>query len=113
MTKPFKGKALQYWRIIKIGAMTIVPILLFLLPADFFDHSRTSFSVFEWLGVSGHYSQGLTRACMHLIHLDFQGAAAFNRLSFFVLPLIMVLWGWGLFTEIRRYRRVYLRPAVN
>jgi hypothetical protein len=89
--------------------MIIAPILLLSLPADYFDHAGSSISVFEWIGVSGHYSQGLTRGCMHLLHGDLQGAVAFNRLSIAVLPLIGGLWFWGLYGEITRYRRIYLK----
>jgi phosphoglycerol transferase MdoB-like AlkP superfamily enzyme len=33
-----------------------------------------------------------------LLHLDFMSAASFNRLSFIVLPLLILLW----FQEMRR-----------
>jgi hypothetical protein len=37
---------------------------------------------------------GMTRAVQHLIHLDFETAYHFNKLSFVVFPLLigMILW---------------------
>ena len=34
----------------------------------------------------------MTRGVQHLLHLDFMSAAAFNRMSFVVLPLLVYLW---------------------
>lgn len=38
------------------------------------------------------YACGLTRGVMHLLHLDFQGAWAFNRITFIVTPLLFLFW---------------------
>ena len=113
MTKPSKEVWLQYWRLFKIGAMLIVPILLLCLPADYFDHSSSKISVFEWLGVSGHYSQGLTRGTMHLIHLDFEGAANYNRLVFVVVPILLFLYVGSLYREVKRYKNTYMNSRQD
>lgn len=69
----------------------ILPIILLVLPADFFDHgppiclSRILLDV-ECLAC------GLTRATMRLIHLDFAAAAQFNKMVFFIFPLVVYLW---------------------
>lgn len=97
-------------RTITMGIYILVPIVLLLLPADFFDHGE-SISLFSQLGVEGFYSQGLTRASMHLIHLDFAAAAEFNPLAFLVVPLIAVVWGMGFVKTWRNQPSV--RPPAN
>jgi hypothetical protein len=84
--------------------MLIVPILIFVLPKDYFDHGGTKFSLFEQLGMNGHYSQGLTRGSMHLLHGDFQGAAAYNKLCFIVVPLLAIVYAGTFWQQIQRYR---------
>ena len=68
-----------------------LPIFLLVLPKNYFDQGQ-SISLFALLGVENYYSEGMTRACMHLIHLDFEGAQSYNALSFVVLPLLILVW---------------------
>ncbi|MEM0997446.1 MAG: DUF2752 domain-containing protein [Bacteroidota bacterium] len=91
---------------IKIGILIGIPILLLCLPADYFDEGE-SISFFAQLGVEGFYSEGMTRACMHLLHLDFLGAANYNQLSFFVMPILGILWLSALGREISVFRKAY------
>ena len=67
------------------------PIILFILPVDYFDHGK-SMCVSRLLFDVSCYGCGMTRAIMHLIHFDFEVAMEFNRLSFFVFPLLFILW---------------------
>lgn len=85
--------------------MVIVPILLLVLPKDYFDHGGPQLSLFGQLGMENYYSKGLTRASMHLLHLDFTGAAAYNKLSFVVVPLLIVVYAGTLRQQVRRYLR--------
>ena len=38
------------------------------------------------------YACGMTRAVMHMVHLDFKGAWEFNKLSFIVVPMLFPMW---------------------
>lgn len=59
-----------------------IPITLWSLPSTYFDEG-TSISIFALLGVEEYaYSTGMTRAVMHLLHFDFEGASEYNKLSF-------------------------------
>jgi hypothetical protein len=73
-----------------------VPVVIFLLPIDFFDHGKPmclSRIMFDM----ECYGCGLTRACKHLMHLDFESAFYYNMGSFIVLPLVGLLWiKWGI-----------------
>ncbi len=94
---------------VKTGMYIIIPVTLLLLPADYFDQGQ-SISLFELAGVKDYYSKGITRAIMHLIHLDFQAAWDYNKLSFVVLPLIAFVWAKSFWRDYRRlqcYRRVH------
>jgi hypothetical protein len=73
--------------------MTIIlgPFLFLLLPINYFDFGTSIcpskvFLDIECLGC------GLTRGVMHLIHLDFQGAWQFNKLSFLIVPMGFLFW---------------------
>jgi len=87
-----KKKLLLLWKYLKISTLIIIPILLILLPIDFFDKGK-SIGLFAIIGLEDYvYSTGMTRAIMHLIHFDIEGALFYNKLSFFVLPLLITLW---------------------
>lgn len=93
MTRLFKSPKFRYFFCIVKAVVHIgFPALLLWLPATFFDHGR-SISLFELAGVEDYYSKGITRAIMHLIHLDFATAWEYNKLSFIVFPLIAYVWG--------------------
>jgi hypothetical protein len=80
--------------------LIILPIILILLPATFFDEGESiCFSVL-FLN-SECYACGMTRAIQHLIHLDFNESWYFNRLSIIVLPLLIISY-------IKEFRRVYI-----
>lgn len=80
-----------------IGMLAVLGIVLLILPADYFDHgSPMCLSVL--LLNKECYGCGMTRGIQHLIHLDFENAYHFNKLSFVVLPLFAYMTIW----EIRK-----------
>ena len=95
------------FNIARLAFIILVPLVLMILPADFFDGgesiclSRVLFNV-------QCYACGMTRACMHLIHFEFEKAYSYHMLSFVVVPLLAVIWiqwflkEWKLF---KRYRQ--------
>ena len=71
--------------------MIIIPIVLIILPPNFFDNGQTtclSVLLFDkpCLGC------GMTRAIQHLIHLDFAAAYNFYKISFLVFPILIFFW---------------------
>jgi len=87
-----KGLFTKIWKYLKIVFLISLPISLWIMPVDFFDQGN-SISVFALLGIEDYaYSTGMTRGIMHLMHFDFRGAYEYNILSFFVLPLLFLLW---------------------
>lgn len=78
-------------RYFKIALFLIVPAVLILLPADYFDQRESICLSVRLLNMECP-GCGITRACMHLIHLDFYEAWKFNKLSYLVMPLSSLLW---------------------
>ena len=73
-----------------LSFLLIIPVtLFFILPANYFDEGQSiclSVLLFE----KNCFACGMTRAIQHLIHLDFSIAWEFNKLSFVVLPLLIL-----------------------
>ena len=74
-----------------ITGLVVLPLTLFILPADFFDHGKVicpskRFLNLECLGC------GITRGIQHAIHFDFKMAWMFNKLTFVVLPIGIFIW---------------------
>jgi hypothetical protein len=79
-----------------LALIIVTPIVIFLLPIDFFDHGKPM-CLSQILFDVECYGCGLTRACKHLMHLDFESAFYYNMGSFLVLPLVGILWvKWGI-----------------
>ena len=86
----FKYKNAQWPRFI---LLLIVPLVLWILPSDFFDGeggivvcpSRFFFDI-ECLGC------GMTRAVMHLHHLELLDAVYYNAGVVLVYPVLVIIW---------------------
>lgn len=106
-----------YFTIAQLAIIVIVPLLLLILPATFFDHGE-SICLSKLLAGTECPACGMTRGCMHLIHLDFEGAFAYNMMSFIALPavgIVWVQWGlkeWKIFKKLRQKMNEPITPAV-
>jgi hypothetical protein len=67
------------------------PFLLVFLPANYFDKGE-SICLSVYLFDIQCLGCGLTRAVMHLIHLDFTEAWNYNKISFIILPIGILFW---------------------
>ncbi len=83
-----------------------LPIVLFLLPADFFDHGK-SMCVSVLLFDAECYGCGSTRAIMHLLHFDFDQAWNYNKLSYLVLPALIFGWGNVIYDTRKKLKNKY------
>ncbi|MBK0404943.1 DUF2752 domain-containing protein [Adhaeribacter sp. BT258] len=90
-------------KILKLSAQVIIPLVLLALPADFFD-SGQSLCLSKVLAGIECYGCGMTRAIMHLIHLEFEAAYHFNKLSFVVFPVISFLWTQDFLKDLKLVR---------
>lgn len=81
----------KYFDYFYLAFLIITPIVVLILPADFFNEGPAicpsmRFFQIECLGC------GMTRAIMHLVHLDFDSAIYYNKLSFIVAPVLGAYW---------------------
>ena len=100
-----------YFTIAKLALIVITPIVLLCLPADYFDHGGISLCLSKLLFHQECPACGMTRACQHLIHFQFEEAFSYNMMSFIVLPLLGVVWiQWGL-KEFKTFKALNKKRA--
>lgn len=87
------------------GGVAIIPIILVLLPSNFFDDGD-SVCLSVLLFDTECYGCGMTRGVQHLLHLEFSEAVLFNKLSVIVLPLLIYLWAQEL---LRIYKKLKIK----
>ncbi len=92
-----------YFTVGKIALLFLMPIVLVILPADYFDKGQ-SLCISVLLLKTECYACGITRAIMHLIHFQFEDAFDYNMMSFIVLPLLIVLWIQWILKEIKIFK---------
>ena len=81
--------------------LILIPIVLLVLPADFFDTGDSVCLSVVFLEKEC-YACGMTRAIQHFIHFDFSIGYAYNKLSVIVFPLLILSY----FNEIKRIIKV-------
>ncbi len=96
----FIMKLKYYYKLSLVIFLGIVPVVLLILPKDFFDHGPT-LCISKLFMKQDCYACGLSRGIMHLIHLDFENAFAYNMLSFIVFPLLGFIWVQWFLKELR------------
>lgn len=86
---------------LRLGALAVLPIVLLALPSSYFDDGE-SICLSKLLANMECYGCGMTRGIQHLIHFDFQEAYAYNKLSFVVLPLLIIMWTVMIRREVKK-----------
>lgn len=72
-------------------ALLAFPIILWLLPADFFDSGQSVCPSRVFFGVEC-FGCGSTRAIMHLHHFEIEDALYYNSGVFLIYPLLVLIW---------------------
>ncbi len=85
-----------------------VPVILLLLPKDFFDEGPPLCPSMLLLGEECP-GCGMTRACMHLIHFDFAEAYYYNAASFVVFPVLAFAWAKLFRADWQKLRQLQTR----
>lgn len=73
-------------------ALLAFPIVLWALPASFFDDTGVTLCFSKWLFNAECMGCGMTRAVMHFHHFEFGKAWGFNRGVVVIYPALAVLW---------------------
>jgi len=85
----FQNLKFRDWLIVIV--LILIPIILFILPKEQFDHGQT-ICLYTLITGENCIGCGMTRACMRLIHFDILGALNFNKLSVVVFPILVFLY---------------------
>ncbi len=86
-----------------LAALFLAPVLLWLLPENFFDSgvaicpSKVFFDL-ECLGC------GMTRAVMHLHHLNLDEAVYYNAGVLVIYPALVILWFVWVYKSLKRLK---------
>lgn len=83
----------------------IIPIIIVTLPENYFDTGK-SICLSKLILNQECYACGLTRACLHLINLNFEKAFEYNMGSFIIFPLLCILWIFWIFQERKKISRL-------
>ena len=73
-------------------ALLIFPIVLWILPADFFDNGKIILCPSKLLLGIECGGCGITRATMHLHHFELENALYYNPLVVIIYPLLIGIW---------------------
>ena len=85
----FKNKYVQWpWLILLLAT----PIVLWLLPSDFFDGEGVKLCMSQILFDAECWGCGMTRAVMHLHHFELADAMFYHVGVVVVYPLLIVVW---------------------
>jgi hypothetical protein len=88
----------KLWLYLKMGGYVLIPLVLWILPANFFDSGR-DLCLSKLAFNKECYGCGMTRGVMHLIHFDFSTAYSYNKLCFIVFPIVAFLWATAFFKD--------------
>ncbi len=75
------------WLIVETLVLILVPLILILLPANYFDNGQ-SLCLSVQLFNKECFGCGITKSIMHLIHLDFRESFYHNPLGIIVSAII-------------------------
>lgn len=103
ITRHFFNSNSKLYLVTKISILVTFPFILLLLPKTIFNNGGYTICILKLITGEDCFGCGMTRACMHLIHLDFKGAAYFNKISFVVLPILCGLLIAELYKTIKQY----------
>ena len=73
-------------------ALLVFPILLWVLPADFFDNGTIVLCPSKLILGIDCYGCGITRATMHAHHFEWEDALYYNPLVVIIYPLLIIIW---------------------
>ena len=99
LAKTYNIKAI-IWLLVLIA----IPLVLIILPSDYFDSGETicpskRFLDLECLGC------GLTRGIQHTLHFEFETGWDYNKLSPFILLILIYYWAKLLIKNFRQLKK--------
>ncbi|MDX2283197.1 MAG: DUF2752 domain-containing protein [Bacteroidia bacterium] len=83
-------------------ALLLTPGVLWVLPAAFFDDTGFSVCPSKVFFNLECFGCGMTRAVMHLHHLDLESALYYNPGVAVIYPALVILWGYWVWKALQR-----------
>lgn len=105
--KPLSPTLNKLW----IAALLIFPIVLWIMPANFFESSDVILCPSRLFFDVECFGCGITRAIMNLHHFNFEQALYFNGFSFVMYPALIAVWGLWLKTAYQDLKNP--TPTIN
>lgn len=102
--KSLKNRLISIMRTFYRVLIVFVPLILVILPADFFDHGPT-ICISKLLTAADCPGCGITRATQHAIHFDFSNAWNYNKLFVVITPLLIWMYITEVFESYKFYKR--------
>ena len=98
--------------ILWLAALLLTPVVLWILPATFFDTGvaicpSKVFLDLECLGC------GMTRAVMHMHHFDIEEAVYYNTAVLAIYPALVILWFVWVYKSIKRLKKMNADPLAG
>ena len=82
----------KWFNVIWMAALLIFPVCLWMMPANFFDHTGFELCPSKLFFNIECFGCGMTRAVMHLHHLEWRDAIFYNYGIIAIYPILVIVW---------------------
>lgn len=94
----------KYFQWTWLVLLLLTPIVLWILPSDFFDDSDVILCPSRLFFNIECFGCGMTRAVMHMHHLEIEDAIFYNNGVVVVFPALVVIWAMWVYKAARQLR---------
>jgi hypothetical protein len=112
----FYNPATKYkWvNLIWLIALVLFPIVLWLMPSDFFDNTGFEICPSKLFFDVECFGCGMTRAVMHMHHLDWMNAIFYYNYGIVIVyPALIILWFIWLKAAWRRHKQHFSGAQIS
>ncbi len=96
----------KWFNLLWMIALLLFPIVLYLMPAGFFDHTGVEVCPSKYFFDTECPGCGLTRAVMHMHHFEWDEAIYYNYGIVFIYPGLIFFWCLWLWKAYKRHQQM-------